>query len=205
MTGSVIIHEQEKTMSLTLRAALAALVLIVPVSAELIWPSVGDSGHLLFAAAQLIGWVLVATVVRDGAGGHPETSSTRGGRVGRRLLLSGCALQVLFALVYGASAVIDGEPAEASFLFFLLGFLATFVGGVVWGPALLRAGLPRLAGVGVLATAVLGLLAIAVGVDPFHDVFLLSSYAAWVLVGRGLDAPARLKRERSSEVSAASR
>jgi hypothetical protein len=203
MTGSVI-HEQEKTMSLTLRAALAAVALIVPVSAELIWPSVGDSAHLLFAAAQLIGWVLVATVVRDGASRHPATSSTRAGRVGRRLLLSGCALQVLFALVYGGSAVIDGEPAEASFLLFLLGFLATFVGGVVWGPALLRAGLPRLAGVGVLATAVLGLLAIAVGVDPFHDVFLLSSYAAWVLVGRGLDAPAH-RRERSSEVSAASR
>ena len=191
-------------MSLTLRAALAAVVLIVPVSAELIWPSVGDSAHLLFAAAQLIGWVLVATVVRDGAGRHPATSSTRARRVGRRLLLSGCALQVLFALVYGGSAVIDGEPAEASFLLFLLGFLATFVGGVVWGPALLRAGLPRLAGVGVLAIAVLGLLAIAVGVDPFHDVFLLSSYAAWVLVGRGLDAPAQ-PRERPSGVSAASR
>jgi len=191
-------------MSLTLRAALAAVVLIVPVSAELIWPSVGDSGHVVFAAGQLIGWVLVATVVRDGAGRNPETSSTRAGRVGRRLLLVGCAVQVLFTLVYGGSAVIDGEPAEASFLLFLLGFLATFVGGVVWGPALLRAGLPRLAGLGVLATAVLGLLAIAVGVDPFHDVFLLSSYAAWVLVGRGLDAPAQ-RMERASEVSAASR
>ena len=147
----------------------------------------------------------MASVVRDGAGRHPETSSTRAGRIGRRLLLSGCALQVLFALVYGGSAVVDGEPVEASFLLFLLGFLATFVGGFIWGPALLRAGLAHLAGVGVLATAVLGLLAIAVGVDPFHDMFLLTSYAAWVLVGRGLEAPAQPKRKRSSEVSAASR
>ena len=192
-------------MTLTLRAVLAALALIVPVSAELIWPAVGDSGHVFFAAAQLVGWFLVATVVRDGASRHPETSSTRSGRVGSRLLLSGCALQILFALVYGGSAVIQGEPAEASFLLFLLGFLATFVGGVVWGPALLRAGLARLAGIGVLATAVLGLLAIAVGVDPFHDVFLLSSYAAWVLVGRGLEAPAHRKAMRSSEFSAGSR
>ncbi len=192
-------------MSLTLRSVLAALLLVVPVSAELIWPSLGDSGHLLFAAAQLIGWFLVATVVRAGAGRNPESTSTRAGRVGRRLLLSGCALQMLFALVYGGSAVIDGEPAEASFLLFLLGFLAIFVGGVVWGPALLRAGLAHLAGVGVLATAVLGFLAIAVGADPFHDLFLLSSYAAWVLVGRGLDAPARPTTKRSGEVSAASR
>ena len=192
-------------MSLTVRAVLAALALVVPVSAELIWPSLGDSGHLLFAVTQLVGWCLVATVVRDGAGRLPETSTTRAARVGRRLLLAGCALQMLFALVYGGSAAIDGEPAEASFLLFLLGFLATFVGGLVWGPALLRAGLAHLAGVGVLAMAVLGFLAIAVGADPFHDVFLLSSYAAWVLVGRGLDAPARSTTSRSGEVSAASR
>jgi len=192
-------------MSLTLRSVLAALLLVVPVSAELIWPSLGDSGHLLFAAAQLIGWFLVATVVRAGAGGNPEPTSTRAGRVGRRLLLSGCALQMVFALAYGGSAVIDGEPAEASFLLFLLGFLAMFVGGLVWGPALLRAGPAHLAGVGVLATAVLGFLAIAVGADPFHDLFLLSSYAAWVLVGRGLDAPPRSSTKRSREVSAGSR
>jgi hypothetical protein len=37
--------------------------------------------------------------------------------------------------------------------------------------------------VGVLATAILGFLAMAVGGDPFHDVFLLSSYAAWAVVG----------------------
>ena len=192
-------------MSLTLRSVLAALLLVLPVSAELIWPSLGDSGHLLFAAAQLIGWFLVATVVRAGASKNPESTSTRAGRVGRRLLLAGCALQILFALAYGGSAVIDGEPAEASFLLFLLGFLAMFVGGVVWGPALLRAGPARSAGVGVLATAVLGFLAIAVGADPFHDLFLLSSYAAWVLVGRGLDAPPRSSAKRSGEVSAGSR
>jgi hypothetical protein len=192
-------------MSLTLRSVLATLLLAVPVSAELIWPSLGDSGHLLFAVAQLVGWFLVGTVLRAGAGRHPGSTSTRAGRLGRRLLLSGCVLQMLFAVVYGGSAVIGGEPAGASFLLFLLGFLATFVGGVLWGPALLRTGRARLAGVGVLATAVLGFLAIAVGTDPFHDLFLLSSYAVWVLVGRGLDVPARSDTKRSGEVSAGSR
>ena len=36
-----------------------------------------------------------------------------------------------------------------------------------------------------MAAAVLGFLAIAVGSDPFHDVFLLTGYAAWGVVGLG--------------------
>lgn len=178
-------------MSLVVRSALAALVLIVPVAAQLVWPSFDDSGHLVFAASQILGWLLVTTVVRDGAGRHPSLGHTRGSRVGMRLLLAGCALQVTFGLVYGGTALLDGEPLEASFVLFLVGFLALFVGGVTWGPGLLRSGLSRTAGLGALATAVLGLLAMLVGTDPWHDVFLLSSYAAWVLVGIGLEQPAR--------------
>ena len=49
---------------------------------------------------------------------------------------------------------------------------------------------PRSAGLGLLAVAIMGLLAMAVGTDPFHDVFLLSSYAAWVAVGVGADQAA---------------
>ena len=193
-------------MSLTLRAALAAVVLIVPVSAELIWPSVGDSGHLLFAVAQLIGWFLVATVVRDGAGRHPETSSTRAGRVGRRLLLSGCALQILFALVYGGSAAdrtasrLKRRSCSSCSASSPPSSEASSGGQRCCAPAWLAS--PASACSRRLSSA---LLAIAVGVDPFHDVFLLSSYAAWVLVGRGLEAPAQPKTKRSSEVSAASR
>ena len=77
-------------------------------------------------------------------------------------------------------------------MFFLLGFLALFVGGLAWGTSLLRSG-ASMAGGGLLATAVAGSsLAMLVGMVPWHDVFLLSSYAAWTLVGRGFDAiPAR--------------
>ena len=188
-------------MSLVVRSALAAAILVVPVAAQLIWPSFTDSGDLVFAASQLLGWLLVATVVRDGANRHRFLDSTLAGRVGKRLLLAGCALQMLFALAYGTTAAIDGEPLETSFLLFLLGFLSIFVGGLTWGPALLRSEAARTAGLGVLATAVLGLLAMLVGTDPFHDVFLLSSYAGWVLVGHGLAQPARTR----AALSAASR
>jgi hypothetical protein len=189
-------------MSLVTRSALAALVLAVPVGAELIWPSFGDRGHLVFASSQILGWVLIATVIRGGADRHPRLDSTRGGRLGRRSLLTGCLLQVLFALAYGVTALINGDPFEGSFVLFLLGFLALFVGGMAWGQALLRLEVSRKAGLGALATGVLGLLAILVGTDPFHDVFLLSSYAAWILVGFGVEEPAT---SRACEVSAASR
>lgn len=165
------------------RAIAAACALIVPVVAELIWPSFGDSGHLVFAICQLVGWVLVASVIVDVDGLFPSLSTTRGGRVGRRVLLIGCALQVLFALAYGITALISGEPNEASFVLFLAGFLAQLVGGIVWWQAMRSEPGLRVTRVGVLATAILGFLAMAVGSDPFHDVFLLSSYAAWAVVG----------------------
>ena len=97
------------------RAVVAAGALIIPVVAELIWPSFGESGHLVFAICQLIGWVLVASVIVDVDRLFPSLSTTRGGRVGRRVLLIGCALQVSFALAYGVTAFVSGEPNEASF------------------------------------------------------------------------------------------
>ncbi len=187
-------------MSLVARSAIAALLLAVPVAAELVWSSFGDTGDLLFAVSQVLGWLLVASVVFDG-GRRYAAGAPRIGRVGWRLLLAGCSLQALFGVVYGATAAIGGEPLEASFVLFMLGFLAIFVGGLMWGRSLLRGSGSRLAAWGVIATSVLGFLAIAVGVDPFHDIFLLSSYAAWVLVGRGLDEVAPV----AAEVSVASR
>ena len=62
------------------------------------------------------------------------------------------------------------------------------MGGLLWAARLRRVGAARVAARGLVAVAVLGALAVLVGSDPFHDVFLVSSYAAWVLVGRGFDA-----------------
>ena len=130
-------------MSLTLRSVVAALLLIVPVSAELVWPSsFGHRGDLLFAASQVVGWLLLASVgPRRIAARNPELDAQRSGRRGRRLLLAACFLQVSFALLYGVTTAASGEPLEASFVLFLLGFLAQFAGGLTWGRALGRAGL----------------------------------------------------------------
>ena len=177
-------------MSLSLRSIVAALLLIVPVSAELAWPSsFGHRGDLMFAASQVVGWLLLASVVRDGARRDPELDARGAGRRGRRLLLAACFLQVSFALLYGVTTAVSGEPLEASFVLFLLGFLAQVAGGLAWSRALGRAGL-RTARVGIVTAAITGVLAMLVASDPFHDVFLLASYAAWVVVGAGLEQQA---------------
>lgn len=165
------------------RAIVSAGALIIPVAAEIIWPKFGDSGHLVFATSQLVGWVLLASVIVDVQRLFPALSAVRSGRVGHRLLLIGCGLQVLFALGYGATAAISGEPNEASFVLFLAGFLAQLVGGIAWWRAMRNAPNLRAVRIWVLATAVLGFLAMAVGDDPWHDIFLLSSYAAWAATG----------------------
>ena len=170
-------------MSLTSRSAVAATVLIVPVAIELAWPPFGDNaaGLVVFAVSQLAGWLLLFSVCR--AVGAP---GTRVAGFGRRSVLVGCVSQMLFAASFGLTAL-DGEPWERSFAFFLLGFLALFVGGLSWGVSELRTATGKIAGTGLTGTALLGLLAMAAGMDPWHDIFLLSSYAAWMLVGRGFD------------------
>ena len=170
-------------MSSTVRSGVAALALTVPVLAEVTQPELFDAtwAHLLFAASQLLGWALLASVVLA-CPAPARAASPRG----RRLILAACALQMGFAAVYAATAL-DGEPLEASFVLFLLGFLAQLAGGLLWASRLRRAPGAGLAAAGLLGVAVLGALAILIGTDPFHDIFLVSSYAAWFAVGHGLD------------------
>lgn len=182
-------------MGPTSRSALAAALLIVPVAVETQTGSddLASWGHGLFALSQLAGWALLLSVCRVLAAHLPRSLW------GPRLVQAACVLQLLFALGYGATALATGEPHEAIFVVFLLAFLALTGGGLVWARRL-RAELSVAAG-GLAGVAVLGFLAIAVGADPWHDVFLLSSYAAWVLVGRGLEERAAA----GAEVSVASR
>ena len=188
-------------MSTTVRAAAAAVILSVPVALELAWPAFGDHalGHGIFAVSQLVGWLLLLTVCQQVA-----VPPGRSARAGRGSVLVGCLLQVTFALGYALTSF-DGEPLEAIFIAFLLGFLALFIGGLMWGISLMRTAEGRTAGQGLVATAVLGLLAILVGVDPWHDVFLLSSYAAWTVVGLGAASARRpMRRVRRAARSAPS-
>jgi hypothetical protein len=187
-------------MNALTKSALAAALLAVPVAVEALVHSdnLGLWGHGVFAASQLVGWTLLLSLSRLLA------ARAGGSRWGFRLVQAGCVLQLVFAVGYGITALVRGEPYEGMFVAFLLGFLALTAGGLTWGIRLLRAHRATQAGTGLLAVAVLGFLAMAVGVDPFHDIFLLSSYAAWVAVGVGIDR-ASTDREVQELVSDASR
>lgn len=171
-------------MNATTRSIAAAALLIVPVVAELVSEPLGDTTgfKLAFAASQVVGWLLLAGLCKELSEVHPPAN--RRGRVGARLLMAGCTVQVMFGLMYGVLELATGEP-EVSFVLFSLGFLLLVVAGLLRGTQLRQAG-AGVAGVGLVATALLGFLAIAVGSDPFHDIFLLTGYAAWAVVGLGI-------------------
>ena len=166
-------------MDPTSRSAVAAALLIVPVAVETLVRSddLALWGHAVFVTSQLAGWALLLSVCRALVARGPRSLW------GPRLVRAGCALQLLFASGYGVTVLIAGEPSAGMFVVFLLAFLSLTVGGLLWARRL-RAASP-LAARGLAGTAVLGFLAVAVGMDPWHDVFLLASYAAWVAVGMG--------------------
>lgn len=131
------------------------------------------------------GMLCVAVAARGLLGLHGDGGPDigRGGRVGRRLVVAGALLQVLFAVAGGATALAAGAPAEASFVLFGLGFLALVVGGAVLGRALRRAGQVPRAGQALQVGALLGLLAVLVGVDPWHDIALFGYDLSWTVLG----------------------
>jgi hypothetical protein len=177
-------------MTSFVRSLLAALLLAVPVAAESLGPISGDdrTTETLFILGQLVGWGLVATVVRD-----LGRVAGRSSRWGLRLTMAGVVLQLVFAVLYLGSLVATGDAWEGSFFAFLLGFLGLTVGGILWAVRL-RRGPQRTAALGLAAVAGLGLVAIAAGDNVVHEVALVGSYLAWVLVGRGVTSETTVAR-----------
>jgi hypothetical protein len=183
----------------TVRSALAWILLAVPVAAEAVHllDDEARGGVEIFALSQLAGWVLVWTVVRD-----VRATTGRASRWGPRLVTAGVIFQAGFAAAYLVSSLVAGEPAEASFIAFLLGFVGLTVGGLVWSVRLRRTPW-TLARLGLAGVALLGLGAIAAGDNVVHELALQGSYLSWVLVGLG--AAQRVEASRSGMVNVSSR
>jgi hypothetical protein len=113
-------------MTASMRAALAAVLLIVPVLLETILHEPGDQlwGQLVFALTQVVGWLLVLTVCRDLRRSRP---ATRPARIGSTLVVAGSIAQIGFGLLYGVLAAV-GEDPGVSFILFALAFLMLTVG-----------------------------------------------------------------------------
>ena len=168
-------------MSTFVRSVIAALLLAVPVAAEAVSIIEDEATGMfaLFGLTQVAGWLLAGTVVRDLSAGGGAASQW-----GSRLVMLGVAFQLLFALATFLSWAFTGEPAEASFIAFGLGFICLTVGGLMWAVRLRRTG-SLAATFGLAGVAVLGFVAIAAGDNIVHEIALQGSYLAWVLVGVG--------------------
>ena len=131
------------------------------------------------------GMLCVAVAIRGLAQWHGSSGADLGrrGRAGQRLLVTGAALHVLFALAAATTALVSGAPAEAVFVLFALGFLALLVGGLLLGGRVRRSRLVPGAGFAMQAGSVLALLAILVGTDPWHDLALFGYDLSWSVVG----------------------
>jgi len=169
-------------MKLSTRAVIGSLLLAVPVGAEAVFRELfhGAAGETLFTVTQLLGWALLLTVAR--AARHLSTW-------GSRLLTVGCVLQIVFALAYGASLVATGKGADWAFVPFLLGFVCLAVGSAITFRTSRRMPGARLATLGAALVGGLGLAAMVLGTDPWHDIALIGSYLSWQVLAadRALD------------------
>jgi hypothetical protein len=173
-------------------AVAAGLLLGVSVAAELVHPVQRTDGTLtepfLFAAYLAVWTVGAAALVRALVLLRPPGGA---GRVGAVVSLAGAVLLLAFGLVVVGSALVTGQPYEASFLAFALGLLLSAIGAV-----LLALGLRRSGAIGgwwrALPVVALGLfVALLAPGDPWHDLGLFLAFGAWAALGLGLLRGAR--------------
>ena len=177
------------TVQRTGRAATASGVLMIAgVEGEWLLDPQGDDGAvtnmpvfalLLLIATAGFALLLVAVIGLRAASARP----TRPARIGSMMTLAGAGLLVVFCLVVLVTALLTGSPLEASFVAFLLGMLLLAVGPVTWGLALRkrtrRRGVQQL----LLVSGIAAFGALAIEPDPWHDLSLTLSFAAWSALG----------------------
>ncbi|MEU4393357.1 hypothetical protein [Kribbella sp. NPDC023855] len=177
------------TVGSTGRAAAAAGVLMVAgTQGEWLLNAQRDDGtvtkmpaFVLLLTMSTLGFALLTVAV---SGLRRESArSTKPARAGAFLSMAGAGLLTAFCLVVLITGVVLGGPLELSFLLFALGMLLLSIGQVSWGLALRRhsrapGGWQLLALAGIAAFA-----AIAIPVDPWHDVALVVMCATWSAIG----------------------
>lgn len=149
-------------------------------------PQRGSAGTVVrpvaFAACvgtSLLGVVLMAQAVHAGSG----MAGRKGGRTGRRLLLAGIILVALGSATILVTGLVSGEPLALAFVPWALGLLVMSVGSVVLGVACRR---DRAFGAAMALAGVAAFAALAIPLDPWHDVSLMTACLGWCLAGLAL-------------------
>jgi hypothetical protein len=116
-----------------------------------------------------------------------DLATSRSGRVGRRLTVSGAALIATCTTLLLVTGLATGRPWEAAFWLFLLGFLLIIVGaeGWYWAAA-------PVAGAGALVAVLTE--------SPLHEVGLFAFDLAWIGLGLGLLATPAAVRQGAARV-----
>lgn len=160
-------------------AVLAGLLFFAGQAGELVFGSPSRVVDVLFVVLAGIGLLALGIAVWGLRG---LTSSTRAGRVGWWLAITGAGLLTLFAVQAAVSVVRNGHVPE-NFLLFLLGFLLLVVGQVLFARNLRQhVGwgwlMPLFAAAGLIVA-----LTATEGLGPTHDIGLFIFEAAWVALG----------------------
>ena len=170
-------------------AVTAGAFLFLGVGPELLWPVQEPDGSVTHTAAFILYvtcWTVGAvalTVALLGVDGVAPGPLSRAGRIGRSVCLAGGTLLAAFGPVAAVTALVDGAPAEWSFLLFALGMLSFVPGAIFLALGLRRAGAPRGVWVAVMVAAGGVVLALVASADPWHDLGLFGFYVAWAAVG----------------------
>jgi hypothetical protein len=185
------------TLSLPRRTGAAAVtagtLMLGSVAAELVLEVQRPDGSVVDPvgfAAYLGVFTVGAAALAAAVHGLRDLVPTGSGRTGRVLTTAGAALLATCTLLLLLTGLATGQPLEAAFLLFLLGFVLLVLGAVP-----LALGLRRSTAVGPWWTAVLvagagGLVAMTTQ-SPVHEVGLFTFDAAWAALGLGLLAVGR--------------
>lgn len=188
-------------------AAGAGILMILGVEGEWLLDPQRDDGTVtnmpVFAVLLLIatiGFALLFVAVR---GLRTRTAATKPARVGAVLSLVGAGLLVAFGAMALLTAITTGSPLEASFIAFLVGLLLLSVGPVIWGVSLRRHSPPKGVWQLLVLSGVAAFCALAIEPDPWHDISLVGSFAAWTMIGvlllRGADRSASERAGRTAQ------
>jgi len=166
-------------------AAVAGVLIALGVQLEWLLDFQQDDGTVVrpvpFILGLLTSAVGFAALVVAAHGMRHMGRKRRSVRVGSRMSTAGAGLLLAFVLAVLATGLATGSPTELSFLAFGIGMLLLSVGPVVLGLGVRHE--HAQAGWALVMAGVAAFAAVAIPLDPWHDVSLVAMCLAWSATG----------------------
>lgn len=180
-------------------AAVSGVLMLVGVQGEWVFGPQADDGTVtnlpVFTLLVLTATIGFAALFLAVIGLRAQAQTTKPARTGAVMSVAGAGLLVLFGLTSLVTALLTGSPEEAAFIAFLLAMLLLAVGPITWGLSLRRRSPARGVWQMLLLSGAAAFAALALEVDPWHDLGLVVMFLAWTALGALLLRSGRLKPE----------